>query len=84
MDDKIIHKRVLWDHQVEGLGPCIGECARDKQCASVFFNKGSNQCQGHSITHGLEDGADMELHSRYYVQPFGKVFFFQEMFAHLV
>ena len=72
MDNKITYKRLLWKYEVEGLGPCVGECASDDNCASVFFNRVSNQCQGHSITHGHTDRADNETHWRYYIQPFGQ------------
>ena len=71
MDERILHKRLLWILKVEGLGPCIGECSRDVQCASVFFNKATKICQGHSITHGHSDGAEVNNNTRYYVQPFG-------------
>ena len=71
MDNRITDKRLLWRHEVEGLGPCVGECANDDSCAGVFFNKVSNQCQGHSITHGHADRANDEDDWRYYVQPFG-------------
>ena len=73
LDDKIVNTRLLWKQTSEGLGPCVGVCARNSSCASVFYNKETRYCHGHSITHGTVASSDAEENNatRYYVQPFG-------------
>ena len=73
LDDKIVNTRLLWKQTSEGLGPCVGVCARNSSCASVFYNKETRYCYGHSITHGTvaSSAAEENNATRYYVQPFG-------------
>lgn len=64
--------RTLWTMSQRGAPMCIAECSKDVRCASVFYNKVTEQCQGHSVTYGNSSLTDEVSNFRYYVQPFGE------------
>jgi hypothetical protein len=71
LDDKISDFRMLWEFNRKGTPLCIGECSRDERCASVFYNKMTGHCQGHSVTFGDPLAITDSPNYRYYLRPHG-------------
>ncbi|XP_045193611.2 uncharacterized protein LOC123549522 [Mercenaria mercenaria] len=72
LENKPQDVRMLWQLHKSGTPVCVGECARDEKCASIFYNKITGHCQGHSITFGEPlTTSDVENY-RYYVLPHGE------------
>lgn len=72
LDNKIQDFRTLWQSNKRKMPLCLGECVHDDRCASLFYNKVTGQCQGHSITFGHPSSTSDMQDFRYYVRDYGK------------
>ncbi|XP_052229231.1 uncharacterized protein LOC127846063 [Dreissena polymorpha] len=60
--------RIQWEVTKRGTTLCVAECSNDPECNSVFYNKVTKKCQGHSVTFGLLDNhMTGQSDTRYYV-----------------